>query len=179
MESKRKIKAKRFLRDFRKGMPNDQLMEKYHVSSEELRSVFGRLLAAGVLDEDELKVNLPESIIEDLIHSFRNVRRCYTTFFVPVYDLDDLRVKGQLNDISEAGLSVSGIKALPGMEKKLVVQADHLAEIYPFCIEAVCRWSRVEPDGNTFCGFEVPSWPPEARDALPKLIRSLTMCDQP
>jgi hypothetical protein len=179
MESERKIKAKRFLKDFREGMPFDALAEKYNVTPEELQNILGKLVTAGVLDEEELKVNLSQPTIHELIHELRNLRRCYTTFFVPVYDLDDLGTEGQLNDISEAGLNVSGIEATPGEEKTLLLRPGGVSGIKSLRVKAVCRWCKVQADGKTFCGFEVANWPPEAKEALPKLIGSLTMCDQP
>ncbi len=178
MESQRKIKAKKFLRDFRTGITLEDLMEKYHLSTTKLENVFERLMAAGVLDEEELKLHLPEPTVQSLIHALRSVRRCYPTFFVPVYDLDDLQAEGHLNDISEAGLSAAGIEAISGEEKRLIIGVNRLTGIAPFLIEAVCRWNKIKPDGKTVCGFEVTSWPTEVKDALPKLIESLTICDQ-
>ena len=64
MESQRKIKAKKFLRDFRTGITLEDLMEKYHLSTTKLENVFERLMAAGVLDEEELKLHLPEPTVQ-------------------------------------------------------------------------------------------------------------------
>ena len=62
---KRKIKAKSFMKDFREGMGDRQLMEKYVLSSNQLRGVFRRLIDGGALDEMELymRTSLSDSSI--------------------------------------------------------------------------------------------------------------------
>ena len=52
--SKRKIKAKRFVRDLRNGMDDRELMDKYALSEEQLHKVLHRLVDAGTIDEMEL-----------------------------------------------------------------------------------------------------------------------------
>jgi hypothetical protein len=52
--SKRKIKAKPFVRDLRNGMGDRELMEKYTLSESQLHKVFQKLVDAGTIDEMEL-----------------------------------------------------------------------------------------------------------------------------
>ena len=52
--SKRKIKAKRFVRDLRSGMGDRELMEKYTLSENQLHKVLHRLVDAGTIDEMEI-----------------------------------------------------------------------------------------------------------------------------
>ena len=52
--SKRKIKAKRFVRDLRSGMGDRELMEKYTLSENQLHKVLHKLVDAGTIDEMEL-----------------------------------------------------------------------------------------------------------------------------
>ena len=62
---KRKTKAKSFVKDLREGMGDRQLMEKYVLSSNQLRRVFRRLIDGGALDEMELymRTSLSDSSI--------------------------------------------------------------------------------------------------------------------
>lgn len=53
---KRKIKGKEFVRDLRNGMADRQLMEKYALSAAQPRSVFGKLVDSGAIDEMELYI---------------------------------------------------------------------------------------------------------------------------
>jgi hypothetical protein len=177
MEAKRKIKAKNFLKNLRAGMTESQLMEMYSLSAEGLQRVLGKLAAAGLLETGELGPSLSETGKEPLAGAGRRLRRCYPAFFIPVYDLDDLLAEGQLHDLNEKGMRVSGISSRPGAEMNLVIQADEVADVYPFCVGAKCRWTAVESDGRLIAGFEVTSWPPVAAEALEKIMKSLMICD--
>lgn len=48
------IDAQQVLRDLRSGMKDAQLAKKYHLSLDELTSVFERLIAQGLLSEAEV-----------------------------------------------------------------------------------------------------------------------------
>ena len=52
--SKRKIKAKPFIRDLRSGTGDRALMEKYTLSESQLHNVLHKLVDAGAIDEMEL-----------------------------------------------------------------------------------------------------------------------------
>jgi hypothetical protein len=52
--TKRKISAREVLADIRAGMTDSQLELKYNISNSSLRMVYGKLVAAGVVKEDEL-----------------------------------------------------------------------------------------------------------------------------
>ncbi len=54
IRSKRKIKAKPFVRDLRQGMDDRGLMEKYVLSESQLHKVLHKLVDAGEIDEMEL-----------------------------------------------------------------------------------------------------------------------------
>lgn len=67
--TKRKISAKEVLADIRAGMTDSQLELKYNISNSSLKMVYRKLVAAGVLKENELpaaerdtKTDSPESI---------------------------------------------------------------------------------------------------------------------
>jgi len=62
---KRKIRAKEFVQDLRNGMGDRQLVEKYALSAEQLRSVFRKLVDSGTIDEMELfvRTSLSDSTI--------------------------------------------------------------------------------------------------------------------
>lgn|GEM_PF-5270108 len=62
---KRKIRAKEFVRDLRNGAGDRQLMEKYALSADQLRSVFRKLVDSGTIDEMEIymRTTLSESTI--------------------------------------------------------------------------------------------------------------------
>ena len=63
--SKRKIKAKPFVRDLRNGMGDRALMEKYALSEGQLHKLLHKLVDAGAIDEMELfmRTSLSDSAI--------------------------------------------------------------------------------------------------------------------
>jgi hypothetical protein len=63
--SKRKIKAKPFIRDLRNGVGDRELMEKYALSESQLHKVFHKLADAGAIDEMEffMRTSLSDSTI--------------------------------------------------------------------------------------------------------------------
>ena len=54
IEPKKTINAKEAVADIRSGMTSSELMEKYRVSAKGLDALFGKLVAAGLLHENEL-----------------------------------------------------------------------------------------------------------------------------
>ncbi len=64
-KSKRKIRARPFVRDLRNGMDDKELMEKYSVSDSQLHKVLYKLVDAGAIDEMELfmRTSLSDSTI--------------------------------------------------------------------------------------------------------------------
>jgi hypothetical protein len=67
--AKREISAKAFVKDFRSGMDEAEILEKYSLSQERLRSVLDKLVAANALGREEidswLSVSKPASGFED------------------------------------------------------------------------------------------------------------------
>ncbi len=65
MTPKRKIKAKKFVQDFRNGIGDDALMEKYALTPVQLQKVFSQLVDAGMLDEMELymRTSISDSVV--------------------------------------------------------------------------------------------------------------------
>ncbi len=55
MSPGRVIKPHDFLEDVRLGLTDEELMEKYRVSAEGLRSAFRKLIAMGSIDKEELE----------------------------------------------------------------------------------------------------------------------------
>ena len=98
--------------------------------------------------------------------------------FLPVYDVDDLLAEGQLLDISDTGMRVSGIEASEGEEKKLMIEVNYEADVYSLYVTAICRWTKPEPDGSLVAGFEVTAWPPVADEVLDLITQSLALCDE-
>ncbi len=176
MEAKRRIRAKEFINYVLSGKSHHQLMEHYCLSSNELNLVIDRLVEAGFLAKDTAGLSCED--IPDRIARERRSRRRHLTTFLPVYDVDDLLAEGQLLDISDTGMRVSGIEASEGEEKKLMIEVNYEADVYSLYVTAICRWTKPEPDGSLVAGFEVTAWPPVADEVLDLITQSLALCDE-
>jgi hypothetical protein len=176
MSTKRSIKTKDIVNDFRAGMSNAALMEKYQISPRSLEEIFSRLVAAEALMEIELVGRVPVSRNPETpstvvsSEAARVAKRSYVMVNLPVYDLDDLTVEGYVEDISETGLLVSGIQVNVGDGKSLLIQADEFGDVYPFTFDVVCRRLELQPTGGGFAaGFEITSISEVGRQELKKL----------
>jgi hypothetical protein len=102
--------------------------------------------------------------------------RNYLTFPVPVYESDNLLARGEIDDISEKGMQISGIDAQPGESKSLLIRADEFHDIFPFVFEARCQWARREiSDDRIVAGYEIVDISDLGRGELRKLISVLTL----
>lgn len=175
MADKRKIRAKDIVADVRAGLSNAQIMEKHQLSASGLKGIFDKLVHAELLLEIELAGrDLEHAEISGEFKAPKETPRSYMVFQLPLYDLDDLTVEGRVHDISEHDLMAVGITAQVGEVKRLLIQADEFADVYPFTFDAVCRSAETQggPDELTTT-FEITSISEVGREELKKLCRLL------
>jgi hypothetical protein len=177
MTAKREIKAKDVMRDIRAGLSNDELMQIYHLTLKGLRSVFKKLVDAGIVKMDEIEGRMPVIGDEARITDRRKQRRWYPIIPFPICDLDDLRIEGGVLDINEKGFKATGIRARLGERKNLLIAAEDFHEVYPFSFEAECRWIKVNSDGTEVVGFEITFMPEVGSGELRKLLQSIAFSD--
>jgi len=178
MTTKRTIKAKDIVNDIRSGMTNLQLMEKYNLSSKGLQSIFTKLMDAKAVKDRELDGRTPLADDTVNLNQMRVLPRNYLFVHLPVYEADDMKIEGQIGDITEKGLLVAGIPVGVGDYKTLLVRAEDFDNIRPFTFRAECRWAKsataVEPYS---AGFQITNITEEALEDLRKLIHALTFGD--
>ncbi len=80
--SKRKIKAKPFVRDLRNGMSDRELMDKYTLSENQLHKLLHKLVVAGALDEMELFMRTSQSD--------SNITRAFVASQCAIGEMDNL-----------------------------------------------------------------------------------------
>jgi hypothetical protein len=176
MSGKRKIRAKEIVADVRSGLTNAQLMEKYQLSEKGLQGIFEKLLNAQALLEMELAGRESAAVGDSQTDAsaLRGAARSYVMFKLPVYDLDDMTVEGQVHDLSETGLLAIGIAAQVGDTKSLLIQADEFADVYPFSFDAICRRADSADDTQECAAaFEITSISEVGRGELRKLCQLL------
>ncbi|MFH0824674.1 MAG: hypothetical protein V2B18_18115 [Pseudomonadota bacterium] len=176
MTDKRKIKAKDVVHDVRFGWTNEELMEKYGLTVGGLNSIFRRLLDAGSINDYELEGRMPTT--EEPTKQEEPIRqdpRNYVVVPLPIYDLDDIAIEGNVVDITEHGVQVAGIEAKMGETKRFLIQPDEFVDVFPFQFDAVCRWVDLKKEpGTCLGGYEITGISQGGVHQLLKLIRLLT-----
>jgi hypothetical protein len=101
----------------------------------------------------------------------RKFRRKYMLFKIPAYDARTRRFLGLVQDITEGGVQLFGVKVESGSTMTIIIQASDYLKTSPLHFEAVCRWaSRENPHGYYVSGFEIVSISEEAKKNLAKLM---------
>jgi hypothetical protein len=98
--------------------------------------------------------------------------RNYLTFSVPVYEAGVPANRGLIEDITERGIGVTGIRAGVHETKALVIQSGQVAEV---SFEAICCWSARGEDGGFKSGFEITRIAEAALVTVRDFIRGLTI----
>jgi hypothetical protein len=106
----------------------------------------------------------------------RKLRRRYMLFKIPAYDAKTKRFLGLVQDITEQGLQLFGVKVETDLTVALVVQASDYVKSSPLHFDAVCRWTRREnPHGYYVSGFEIVSISEEGKKTLNQLMHLVTL----
>jgi hypothetical protein len=106
----------------------------------------------------------------------RRARRKYLLFKIPAYDAQTRRFLGLVQDISETGVQLFGVKVEVNSTKSLVVQASDYVKSSPLYFEAICRWSRRETaQGYFVSGLEIVSISGEVKKNLMRLMECVTL----
>ena len=175
MPHRRIIKARDVVADIRSGMGKSALLEKYRLSEKGFDKVCGQLVDAGVIEAYEIPQmrSLHCSLIK--AEAIRALDRYYLDFDLPVYEDRRPETKGKVRDITLEGIGVSGLKAVVGETKKLVVPRVQVGGYEPFEFQAVCRWSKDKPVADDCqAGFEITSIAESDLQQLSRLIGMVT-----
>jgi hypothetical protein len=182
MPAARQINAKDFVHDFRSGMTDRQLAEKYRLSPDKLEKVYNKLLEAKAISAAELAgrcVGRPSSPYPQIKSNFRVAVREKLDFPLAIYEKDAPDSRGFVLDVSVRGVGVTGIEAVEGETKILIIPAHEIFHINSIEMEAICRWATAgsmsqEPRG----GFEILNLIQGDMEELQMLIRSLPLEDR-
>ncbi len=173
------IKVKDIVRDIRAAMSDLQLMQKYHLSSKGLQSVFKKLIEARAVRPEELFDRSPIHAEDSVdIAGVRESSREYIEIAIPICDATNLENLGTIRDVSEKGVGVRGVETQKAETKTLVILAERLFPVEPFKFEAICRWvKRKRAEGIVDSGFEITRISQEALLQFWKLKRLLSLPD--
>lgn len=173
MTCRKRIRAQDFVKEFRAGMTDIQLMNTFGITSaEQLKSVFRKLLDIGILNEFDLADRATERIPDVVDRDLRRFRRSKPLGNVHVYDMNDIFSEFVILDISADGIKVGRINSARGEKRTFLVKALEFDEMQSFSFDAVCRWAN-----RGMAGFAITRISPSAAIQLKRFINRFTFCE--
>lgn len=161
--------------DIQLGMSNAQLMEKYQLSPAGLSKAMREFIRLqGGEAEGGRASHIPNNGGKKTV-DLRKALRNFPNVVVSVCEAGGTGTPCQLNDITEAGVGISGIAANIGEIKTIVVLGDELGQVAPFEFQAECRWTGMEVlDGVPRAGFRITKISDEDFELLKEFIGQYT-----
>ena len=108
--------------------------------------------------------------------SRRKFKRKYALFKIPVYDAKTKKFVGLMQDLSEQGIQLLGIKINVNSTMTMIVEPAGYVKGPPISFQAVCKWVREEgSQGYYVSGFEILNISDETLTNLIDLMESVTL----
>ncbi len=151
-------------------------MEKHRISPDEYRAILNKLKELAAIEENHYQGRMAAVELATQQVQKRSTPRSYLFFTISIFDANDPRYRGIVNDISEKGFQVQGMPVNVGDVKTFVIRSDVFTVEPPFLCQASCRWTDDSgPGGQTVAGFQITGINPENLQRLRKLIKDLTI----
>ncbi len=156
-------------------MTATELIDKYGLSEEELRTLFIQLEGAGAKPL-ELYGRSPINKRGQGSARIRFSPRHKVPWPVPVIDTQDPEIEGVLVDLTEHGLCVKGIETYVTEVRNLTIKPENLFAVNAIQLRAICRWvGQTGAPTNYAAGFQITHISQEGSQALRKLIGSVVV----
>ena len=176
MTSPSRIEVREIVKDVRDGLTDHELMKKYGLSAKGLKSTLQKLVDAEIIELPEVyrrPVFYDDNLDSD---SRRGTPRHYLALLLPVYDADRKEQQGWVTDISELGVGVMGVDAVPGERRTLVVIPEKFSKAEQIVFEAECHWAeRESSDAEPTAGFKITAISEKDLQELRRFIRVVTI----
>jgi len=149
-----------------------ELLQKYKLTSNELRRLLDKLLHSRLLDQRELDSWSTLNHEITVIRGIRQDARITLAFPLKVQDCGHPYKQGIVRDLSQKGIGVLGIKVRVGETRTLVVRLNGIADCRSVRFEAKCRWViQTEAEGQEcIAGFEITGIEDAALNELRKVL---------
>jgi len=172
VDSRRRISARQVVEDIRSGTSVMELLQKYKLTSNELRRLLDKLLHSRLLDQRELDSWSTLNHEITVIRGIRQDDRITLDFPLKVQDCGHPYKQGIVRDLSQKGIGVLGIKVRVGETRTLVVRLNGIADCRSVRFEAKCRWViQTEAEGQEcIAGFEITGIEDAALNELRKVL---------
>ncbi len=203
MWDKKKVNLSDVIADLKAGLGDVPVMEKYGLSPDLLLRILERLrkeenhaaltertapAAAETEGEDrhdydkasrDLETTPPsEAERKAEAANRRSEPRNYLLYDVPIFDAIRPEIKGYVNDVSDEGLQIRGIKAQVGeMRRFMILDSRVFKGEGSLFFDALCRWVTNEGEGETLAGFCITNISEGSRRELRRLVEWLAVTE--
>jgi hypothetical protein len=166
------IAAAEILSDIHSGLTQVDLNRKYGLAPGELPRIFQSLLMWNLIFPDEL----PKAVDrETAVNQLRREARGYLNFALNIHDLKCPMERGQVFNITERGVAVTGLAASVDEVRSLRLSTEEFFGLNSIEFEARCRWgSAPGGSGDFLAGFEIISISESGLKNLQEFIYSLS-----
>jgi hypothetical protein len=177
LASKPIINAKDIMEDIRSGMDDAELMHKYRLTSKGLQSAFTKLINNRLMTVDEV-YGQRRSDDEDtvIIDDMTLIQKHFLTVTAPVYEAGKPQAQGTMQEVTERGLTISGIESRIGEVKSFVVPSHEFLKMKEITFEAKCLWSKKKRGAPEWsAGFQIVKIDKKNLGGLRELVKVLTL----
>jgi hypothetical protein len=173
---KRIVQARDIVRDVRAGMTDGDLMAKYGLSAKGLQSAFTKLVNSGILSVAEIYGQRRSGQDTVIIDDVRELPRHFLSVTLPIFEANHLDWKGQIREVNEKGVGITGIQARIGEVKSFVIASRPFLEVDNIWLEAECIWMQAgQKLAEWYGGFQITKISPKDLKNLRELIRLLSL----
>lgn len=168
--------AEEILKDVAAGLTDGELMDKYHVTYRTLDKVFNQLLDAHAITRGELYGRSSFFSETVAVDSDPDADSHYLAFPIPIADAMNPKVVGRLRTVGETEVGTVGIDAEVEQYRTLVVFPEKFVDIQPITFDALCVWSKAQPEGH-YATFKITYITQKDLSRLRNLVKILTLSD--
>jgi hypothetical protein len=175
--SKPVVNAKEIIHDIRSGLDDAALMNKYKLTSKGLQSAFTKLISNRLMTVEEI-YGQRRSDDDDtvIIDDMTLIQKHFLTVTALVYEEGQPGREGRLQEVTERGLTITGIEARIGENKSFVVPCREFLKVDELHFEAKCLWiKRHRATREWSAGFQITKINRESLAQLRELIKILTL----
>jgi hypothetical protein len=173
---KRIIQARDIVRDVRSGMTDVDLMAKYGLSAKGLESAFTKLANSGILTVGEIYGQRRSGQDTVIIDDVRELPRHFLSMTIPIYEPANEKRKGQIREVTEKGVGITGIQARIGEVKAFVIACRPFLDVDNIWLEAECIWMQAgKKIEDWYGGFQITKISPKDLNNIRQLIQLLSL----
>jgi len=170
------INAQDAIECVRSGMDDVSIMKRYGISALGLRSLFLKLVDAGLLSVEEMYRYCAPKYLPSASQSPRGAASRYLAVAAPICEKEHPNVEGSVLEATEREIGVVGIQTKVGETKSFVIPAQRILQADEIQFEAICISNdNPGPGSDRLSGFRITKISKRSLKGIKELINSLAL----